>query len=58
MQYQGSAELLQKQSPERWKFPSVPVASDSFIFLHIIFKIKIRTNGFNVCANECIVFLM
>ena len=46
MQYQGSAEVLQKQSPENWKFSSVPVTSDSFFFLHIIFKIKNGTNGF------------
>ena len=37
VQYPGSAEVLQKQSHESWKFPSVPVTSDSFFFLHIIF---------------------
>ena len=47
-QYQGSAEVLQNQSPESQKCPPVPVTSDSFFFLHIIFKNKYGTNGFNV----------
>ena len=51
--YRGSAEVLQKRSPESRKFPSVPVTSDCFFFLHIIFKIEIGTNGFNVYVNEC-----
>ena len=56
-QYRGSVEVLQKQSPESWKLPSVPVTSDSFFFLHIILKIKIGINGFNICVNKCTIFL-
>ena len=51
-QYWGTAE----QSPESQKFPSVPVICDSFFFLHIIFKDKNRTNGFDVCVNECTIY--
>ena len=42
MQYRGSAKVLQKQSSEIRKFPSVLVTSDSFFFLHIIFRNKNR----------------
>ena len=40
--YRGSAEVLQKQSSENMKFPSLglPVISDSLFFLHVIFKNK------------------
>ena len=39
-QNRGSAEVLQKQSPEGRKLPSVQATSDSFFFWHIIFKNK------------------
>ena len=42
MQYRGSAEVLQKQSPKSRKFPFVQITSDSFFFLNIIFKIKLE----------------
>ena len=35
MQYQGCAELLQKQSPKSWKFPSVTVVFSCISFLKI-----------------------
>ena len=57
-QYWGSAEVLQKQSSESQKFLSVLVSSDSFFFLHIIFKNNNWvTNGFNVYVNDCTIFL-
>ena len=36
-------------------FRRLLVTSDSFFFLHIIFKNKNRNNGFNVCVIDCII---
>ena len=44
----GSVEVLQKQATESRKFPYVPVSSDSFFFLNIIYTNKNGTNGFKI----------
>ena len=53
-QYRGYAEVLQKQSPESWKFPSLPVTGDRIFFLHIIY---LKIIWFNVCDYECTLVL-
>ena len=56
-QYRGFAEVLQKQLPESWKFPFIPVNSESLFSLHIIFKKTNGANVFNIYVYKCTLFL-
>ena len=57
-QYWGSAEVLQKQFPRAGNFhPYRLLVIVSFSCISFL-EIKIGTEGFNVCINDCTIFVI